>query len=131
MGGRGSASGLSSKGRPYGSEYETLAAAGNIKFVQRKDGSATAPLETRTRGRVYVTINSAGGLKFISYYDNEKKRSKTIDLEKPHEGIKPHVHHGYEHNENDGPKGATGLSEKERRMVEKVTDLWHNIKRRQ
>lgn len=90
------------------------------------DGSATAPLETRTKGRVYVTVNEADSLKFISYYDQENKRAKTIDLDKPHKGLSPHVHHGYSHDENDGQKGATGLSEKERKMVAKVTNLWHN-----
>ena len=126
MGGRGAASGFSDKGKPYGSEYNTLASEGNIKFVRRTDGSAPAPLETMTKNRVYVTVNSANELKFISYYDRDNKRHKTIDLDKPHKGLKPHVHHGYDHNENDGPKGATGLSDKERRMVEKVVNLWYN-----
>lgn len=31
MGGRGSASGMSDKGKPYGTEHETLYQAGNIK----------------------------------------------------------------------------------------------------
>lgn len=126
MGGRGSASGFSESGKPYGTEYKTLLSVGNVKFVRRNDGSATAPMETMTKGRVYVTVNEADSLKFISYYDRENKRIKTIDLDKPHKGLSPHVHHGYSHNENDGPKGATGLSEKERRMVAKVTNLWHN-----
>lgn len=126
MGGRGAASGFSDKGKPYGTEYKTLLSVGNIKFVQRTEGSATAPLETMTKGRVYVTINEAGFPKFVSYYDRENKRTKTIDLDKPHKGISPHVHHGYDHNENDGPKGATGLSVKERRMVAKIFNLWYN-----
>ena len=126
MGGRGAASGFSDNGKPYGTEYKTVLSSGNIKFVQRIDGSATAPLETMTKGRVYVTVNETGSLKFISYYDSENKRTKTIDIDKPHKGLSPHVHHGYAHNENDGPKGATGLSVKERRMVAKVLNLWHN-----
>lgn len=126
MGGRGSVSGFSESGKLYGTEYKTLLSVGNVKFVRRNDGSATAPMETMTKGRVYVTVNEADSLKFISYYDRENKRIKTIDLDKPHKGLSPHVHHGYSHNENDGPKGATGLSEKERRMVAKVTNLWHN-----
>jgi hypothetical protein len=79
-----------------------------------------------TKGRVYVTINADNEPKFISYYDTHNKRSKTIDLDKPHNGLSPHVHHGYEHNENDGPRGATGLSTKERKMVDNVRRLWYN-----
>lgn len=126
MGGRGASSGFSTSGKPYGTEYKTLLQSGNIKFVQRTDNSANAPLETMTKGRVYVTINNAGVPKYISYYDKENKRTKTIDLDKPHRGMLPHVHHGYNHNENDGPKGATNLSVKERRMVEKIHKIWYN-----
>lgn len=126
MGGRGASSGFSTNGKPYGTEYKTLLQSGNIKFVQRTDNSANAPLETMTKGRVYVTVNNAGVPKYISYYDTENKRTKTIDLDKPHRGMLPHVHHGYNHNEKDGPKGATNLSPKERSMVENVINLWHN-----
>lgn len=49
MGGRGAASGVSTNGRPYGSEYRTLFQVDNIKFVERRDGkSTTAPIETRS-----------------------------------------------------------------------------------
>lgn len=40
--------------------------------------------------------------------------------------MKPHTHHGYIHSENDGPKKATGLSAKERKMVDLVLKLWYN-----
>ncbi len=131
MGGRGSSSGMSASGKPYGTEYKTLAVEGNIKFVQRINGSATAPLETMTKGRVYVTVNNDGDLKYISYYDRTNKRNKTIDLAHRHNGVVPHVHHGYIHDENDGPKGATGLSTKEALMVEKVKNVWYNKNRKQ
>ena len=56
MGGRGTSSGVSDKGKPYGTEYTTLLTSGNIKFVRYNDsGSAKTPRETMTRGRVYVT----------------------------------------------------------------------------
>ena len=62
----------------------------------------------------------------ITYYDEQNKRKKQIDLNHPHKGIKPHVHHGYNHNENDNSKGATGLLPKEKKMVEKVERIWYN-----
>lgn len=126
MGGRGSASGISVSGKPYGSEYHTVLQSGNIKFVKPNEGSSNAPLETMTKGRVYVTVNNAGTLKYISYYDTDNKRTKTIDLDKEHKGMIPHTHHGYLHNENDGIKGATKLTTKEKKMVERVHKLWYN-----
>lgn len=126
MGGRGASSGISVSGKPYGSEFRALLKDGNIKFSKANNGSATAPLETMTRGRVYVTVNAADELKFISYYDNQNKRTKTIDLTKPHKGVLPHTHHGYEHFENDSKKGFANLTTEEKAMVARVRKLWYN-----
>ncbi len=128
FGGRGASSGMSVKGKLYGTEYRSLLTVGNIKFIKKNDGNVTAPLETMTKGRVYVTLNNDNKPKFISYYDASNKRSKTIDLDKPHSGISPHVHHGYEHNERDNSKGATGLTVKEHKMVDNVKKIWYNKK---
>lgn len=58
MGGRGASSGVSDKGRVYGSEYTTLYKSGNIKFIKYNDTkSSKVPLETMTKGRVYAVIN--------------------------------------------------------------------------
>lgn len=126
MGGRGSSSGISVKGKPYGSEYTTLYKSGNIKFVRHNSGSATAPMETMTKGRVYVTVDDKNNLKAITYHDTENKRNKQIDLDKPHQGMKPHTHHGYFHNENDSSRGAANLTAEERRMIDKVKEIWYN-----
>lgn len=126
MGGRGASSGVSAKGKPYGSEFRTVYKDGNIKFVKANNRSVTAPLETMTKGRVYVTVNAADELKFISYYDNQNKRTKTIDLTKPHKGVLPHTHHGYEHFENDSKKGFANLTTEEKAMVAMVRKLWYN-----
>lgn len=126
MGGRGASSGMSAKGKPYGSEYKTVLKAGNVKFVKAVGGSATAPLETMTKWRVYVTVNADDKLKFISYYDKVNKRAKTIDLTKPHEGVLPHTHHGYNHAENDSAKGYANLTTEEKKMVARVEKLWDN-----
>lgn len=126
MGGRGASSGVSASGKPYGSEYRTVLKSGNIKFVTANDGSATAPMETMTRGRVYVTVNNSGTLKFISYYDTGNKRVKQIDLGKPHKGVSPHTHHGYNHSENDSAKGYANLTTEEKELVDKINRIWHN-----
>ena len=127
-GGRGSASGISVKGVPYGSDYHTVLQSGNIKFVkQNKGGSTTSPMETMTKNRVYVTVAEDNHLKSIVYFDSNNKRKKQLDLDHIHENLNEHVHHGYFHNENDGKKGCTGLSPKEKEMVARVRQLWYNF----
>lgn len=125
MGGRGSSSGFSIKGSPYGSQYQTLLESGNVKFVKKNERVSETLMETATKGRVYVTVGGDKLLQVI-YFDTENKRNKTIDLSHPHLGQQPHVHHGYEHNENDPPKGYTRLTPKEKRMVARVKKLWYN-----
>ena len=127
MGGRGASSGISNKGKVYGTEYSTVLRSGNIKFVKYNDSkSATAPMETMTKGRVYVTVNENNNLVAITYYDSNNKRSKQIDLLKSHKGIKPHTHHGYIHNENDSKKGASKLTREEKKMIEHINKVWYN-----
>lgn len=125
MGGRGASSGISIKGKPYGSQYRMLLESGNIKFVQKNERVSETLMETMTQGRVYVTVGGDNLLQII-YFDTENKRSKTIDLSHKHLGEKPHVHHGYEHNEDDPPKGYTRLNTEEKRLVARVKELWYN-----
>ncbi len=83
-------------------------------------------METMTRGRVYATVNGRDEIAAITYYDNENKRVKQIDLTKPHSGVIPHTHHGYVHNENDAKKGFAHLTTKEKNMVDRVKKEWYN-----
>ena len=129
MGGRGASSGMSDKGIPYGQEYKTLVKSGNIKIIKRNSGAATAPLETMTRGRVSATVNDKNEVAFISYYDNDNKKSKVIDLGRPHKGLSPHTHHGYYHSENDSVKGAASVTPNEQKMIDRVEALWYNYLR--
>ncbi len=127
MGGRGASSGISDKGRRYGTEYHTVLQDGNVKFVKSDSvGSTKTPMETMKKGRVYVTVNDNNELSAITYYDNSGKRTKQIDLKKAHNGLKPHIHHGYIHNENDSKKGGAKLTPKEIAMVDRVNKLWYN-----
>ncbi len=128
MGGRGSSSGRSDSGKKYGTEYKSLLTYGNIKFVIRRDNSASAPMETMTNNRVYVTLTPDGDPKYISYYDKENKRKKQIDLDKPHKGVSPHTHHGYEHSGNDSAKGFAHLTPQEKSMVTRVYTIWREKK---
>lgn len=123
MGGRGASSGISNSGKKYGTEYKSVLQSGNIKFVKYKGSkSAKTPMETMTKGRVYVTVNNKNELQAITYYDSNGKRTKQIDLTHKHNGNAPHVHKGYEHNEN----GTTKLNSAESKMVERVKNIWYN-----
>ena len=126
MGGRGASSGMSVKGKPYGSEFRTLLKVGNIKFVKAVDGAKKTPMETMTRGRIYVTLNKNNNIKSITYYDVENKRTKQIDLDRPHDKVSPHTHHGYIHNENNSTKGYANLTTEEKKMVARVKRIWYN-----
>lgn len=127
MGGRGASSGRSDNGKAYGTEYTTLYQSGRIKFVKHNESSATAPMETMTKGRIYVTVNNRNQIKSITYYDKNNKRYKQIDISgKTHpvngKYILPHTHIGYEHDKY----GTFELSKKEQQMVDRVKKLWYD-----
>ncbi len=125
MGGRGASSGMSDYGNKYGSQYRTLYQEGNIKFVQKNSRTSETLMETMTKGRVYVTVGGNNLLQIV-YFDQNLKRSKTIDLSHTHDGKNPHTHHGYNHNENDSVKGYANLTTREKKMVERVKNIWYN-----
>ena len=130
MGGRGAAGGYSvdkngNPKNPYGSQYHTLLKSGNVKFVSANNRESESLLETMTVGRVYVTVGGKDLLQ-VMYYDNDGKRKKVIDLTHSHEGMNVHTHHGYYHNEKDGPKGGTKPTSKEQQMVDRVKKIWDN-----
>jgi len=126
MGGRGSSSGISYKGHKYGTDYKTLLKDGNIKFVRKTSNNSETLMETMTNNRVYAQINNRNNVSSIIYFDKNNKRSKQIDLLHKHNGISPHVHHGYWHNENDSSKGASNLTSKEKKLVDRILKKWYN-----
>lgn len=124
MGGRGASLGVSVNGNIYASQYRTVLASGNIKFVEKREGSTESLLETMTARRVYVEINSRGKPGAIHYFDKKNMRVKTIDLDHRHQGRKPHSHRGYYHDVYVG-----GMSQKEKRMIDRVYSLWETKKK--
>lgn len=126
FGGRGAKSGNSIKGNKYGSQYVTIKKSGNIKIVKARQKNVESLFETKTKGRVYALLNENNKITKIYYYDKDNNRTKSIDLLHKHNGIIPHTHHGYFHNEEDGEKGATSLTKEEKAMVERVYKIWYN-----
>ncbi len=128
MGGRGASSGMSDKGKKYGTEFSSLLKTSNIKFVKYNGAyNAKDPLETMTKGRLYVTINDKNEINTINYYDSDGKRVKSINLLHDHKEIKgQHAHEGYFHDEN----GTRHLTTQEKKLVEFVKGKWYNRKSR-
>lgn len=129
MGGRGASSGRYKRNgawHTYGDEYHTVMQRRNVKFVKINQGSATAPMETQTQGRIYVTVNKNDELKSISYYRGNGSRRKQIDLDHKHpvdgEKISPHTHLGYVHDEH----GTRAPTKKEKKMIDAVSKMWYN-----
>ena len=131
MGGRGASSGMSVKGKPYGSEYHTVLQAGRVKFIKQNDAtSIRTPMETMTRGRVYVLIGRNDVPKAVTFYDKGNKRYKQIDITgKAHKingkDVLPHVHYGYLHDEQGGTKA---LNAKDQRRVDRLVSYWYHHK---
>ncbi|MDR2957529.1 MAG: hypothetical protein LBU61_05025 [Coriobacteriales bacterium] len=125
MGGRGAASGVSNQGIRYGNEYVSIVIADNIKFVQRKKGASTAPLETMSaeKNRVYVTINNQNVIKTITFYDKSGKKRRQIDLTAHHGNPNPHIHEGYGHSTK-----IITLTKGDRAYVDKVRRIWEAVK---
>ncbi len=125
MGGRGASSGTSKAGNPYGSQYHTIYQSGNIKFVTKNFRDAETLMETMTEGRVYAVV---GGNKVtsIAYFDKNNKRYKSIELAHPHFGKSPHTHRGYFHSENNKTLESFDLTNKKKKMVERVFKTWEN-----
>lgn len=131
FGGRGSSSGMSANGKPYGTEFHTLFQVDNIKFVVSNSGSSKTPMETMTEGRIYVTVatmkNGEQVINAITFYDDKNKRYKQIDVTGTRHKIDgkselPHTHLGYIHDEN----GTRVPTAEENVIIEKVLKAWYN-----
>ncbi|MDD6266450.1 MAG: hypothetical protein PUA92_01000 [Clostridium sp.] len=136
MGGRGSSSGISKKEKIYGSQFHAVLdlsgkplVSGNIKFIESNSRNSESLLETMTKGRVYALVGGNDLIKIV-YFDKNNKHVKEINLGHKHAEMDPHVHHGYYHNENDGPKGASNLNREEKKMLDRVKEVWYNYLRR-
>lgn len=129
MGGRGASSGTSRAGNRYGSQYRTLLSTGNVKFIEKNERRSEPIMETMTNGRVYAVIGG-NSLKSVVYFDGDNKRAKQIDVDAPHRPFfaGTHTHHGYYHNEGDSPKGASRLTDEEKRMVERLKGIWEDYR---
>lgn len=126
MGGRGASSGTSINRNKYGTQFYMLYQSGNIKFIKPIEDNTEELLETMTRGRVYALINSKNNIKSITYFDNENKRSKVIEIDHGHAGLKEHAHRGYERPKKDGNTLAAKLTAKEIEMVDRVKRIWED-----
>ena len=124
MGGRGASSGMSDKGKLYGSQYHTILKDGNIKFVSKVSRQSETLMETMTAGRVYVEVGGKDLLRIISF-DENNKRNRVIERDK--RTGKWHVHSGYFHAEN-GTSRHELLNDGDKKLLAKAQAVWHNHK---
>lgn len=128
MGGRGASSGISENGKPYGSEYTTIAQFGNVKVIRTNDGGAKAPMETMIQERIYATVDKFNDIKYITFHDADGERVKQIDVKgKKHNGALPHTHNGYEHDEHGT---YPGMSDKDDKLVNNVLRQWERKRKK-
>lgn len=127
MGGRGASSGISLKGRSYGTDYKTLHTEGNIKFVKRTSEDSEILLETMTPNRVYAIIGNNDSITAIHFMGEDLKKYKTIHLNHTHHGEKPHRHFGYYSDEYTKGRSVK-LNKKEVGIVDKVIKIWDTVK---
>lgn len=127
FGGRGASSGISEKGKVYGSQYHTVLESGNIKFVEnnKKIKDREALMETRAPGRIYVQVGGNDLLRIV-LFDKNNKRTKVIEKDKRTKDW--HVHHGYEHTEY-GEGQHEKLTAEDEELLAVVVKTWNNRKR--
>lgn len=125
FGGRGASSGISDKGRVYGSQYETVLEHENMKFVTNIGKNYEPLMETMTDGRTYVQVGGEDILRIVQM-GQDNRRNKVIEYDKKKKQW--HVHHGYLHAE-DSEKLHDSLSRADEKLLEKVNRIWHNRRR--
>lgn len=122
MGGRGSSSGFSVKGKPYGSQYNLVLEADNIKFVSKATRQSETLMETMTPGRIYVETGGNDLLRIIRFA-GDNKRNYVIERDK--RTGEWHVHKGYEHTEYS-EKHRDTLTDEDKKLLAKVKALWYS-----
>ena len=121
MGGRGASSGLSAKGKPYGSQYRSVLESGDFKFVTKNTRESETLMETMTPGRVYVEVGGNDLLRIV-FFDKDNKRNHVIERDKRTDEW--HTHKGYLHAEY-GTAQHEPLSDDDKRTLAEVKRLWY------
>lgn len=93
------------------------------------DGGISAPVMSKTPNVTYVTLDKDGKPKSISVYKGRIKQYE-IDLDKPHHGMQPHVHHCNEKGYRLGrePDEKMRLTKKMREKVRVVMETYSRHK---
>lgn len=112
----------------YEGEFIEIAQSGEVKIIKYNGDAVTAPMETRTRGRVYATLNKNNDIKHITFYDLETgERIKQIDVfGRTHKNMIPHVHLGYTHDEY----GTRLPNKKENEKIQSILNFWKNKRKK-
>lgn len=109
------------KEAPYGTEFHTVHQVDNIKFIKANDNSNSSPRITQADDRIYVVVGDDNKLKNIVLFDEDKKRTRQIDLDHFHNGEKPHVHTGYNHD------GEGVMEQADSDLVDRIEKIWYDF----
>ena len=125
MGGRGTWSKVTDLGFT-GYDYHKVFQFYNTHYLVQHDhnaGGVSAPVMSKTSDVTYVTMGEDCKPKFISVNKNRIKQYE-IDLDKPHHGMQPHVHHcnerGYRKKEKDSEMHLTKEMQRKVKVVMKT-----------
>ena len=97
-----------------GQRYETIGQIDGIQILHQPFGSVKAPEFSHSANRIYALIQDRK-LKHISFYDENHKQVKVIDLEHYHCGLKPHIHYNINHSDK-----CISLTDDDYKLINKI-----------
>ena len=94
------------------------------------DSGVSAPVKSQTPDVTYVTLDRNGNPKHISVYKDRIKQYE-IDLDKEHNGMKPHVHHCKENGYRKPKEKDSDMlpTEHDKKLIKLVYGLYNKHKK--
>ena len=103
--------------------YTTIAREGNLKIVVLNENeNQIKPIElANSPNSIYAIRNSKGEITSINFFNEDKLKTKQIDLKHKHQGMIPHVHEF--HGEKYHPSSARTCNMEELELISKAKEL--------
>ena len=132
MGGRGKWSQPTDTGFTW-YDYHAVYKHNDFHFLvqhDHNDSGVSAPVKSQTPDVTYVTLDRNGTPKHISVYKDRIKQYE-IDLDKEHNGMKPHVHHCKENGYRKPKEKDSDMlpTEHDKKLIKLVYGLYNKHKK--
>ena len=103
--------------------YSTVAREGDLKVVVlNATENQIKPIElSNSANSIYAIKNDKGKITSINFFDEDKRKTKQIDLKHKHQGMIPHVHEF--HGEKYHPSSARPCNKEEQELISKAKEL--------